>query len=61
MLSTREREVVQLVSLGYADKAIAQRMKIGFTTVRTHLGHAFRKLGVNNRVRLVAGLARQCD
>ena len=59
MLSAREREVVQLASLGHGDKAIAQRMNIGFTTVRTHLGHAFRKLGVTNRVQLVACLARQ--
>jgi len=34
-------------------------MNIGFTTVRTHLGNAFRKLGVTNRVQLVACLARQ--
>jgi len=58
MLSERERQIVQLASLGYGDKAIAQRLGIGFTTVRTHLGHAFRKLGVDNRVQLVACLAR---
>lgn len=57
-LSEREREIVQLASLGYGDKAIAQRLGIGFTTVRTHLSHAFRKLGVDNRVQLVACLAR---
>jgi DNA-binding CsgD family transcriptional regulator len=58
LLSDREREIVQLASLGLGDKVIAQRLGIGFTTVRTHLSHAFRKLGVDNRVQLVACLAR---
>lgn len=51
-LSEREREIVRLAALGHGDKAIAQRLGIGFTTVRTHMGHAFRKLGVDNRVQL---------
>ena len=58
-LSERERDVVQLASLGLRDKAIAQRLGIGFTTVRTHLSHAFRKLGVENRTQLVERLARR--
>ena len=57
-LSERERAIVQLASLGLRDKAIAQRLGIGFTTVRTHLGHAFRKLGVENRTQLVDRVAR---
>ena len=57
-LSARERSIVQLASLGLRDKAIAQRLGIGFTTVRTHLGHAFRKLGVQNRTQLVDQVAR---
>ena len=57
-LSERERAVVQLASIGMRDKAIAQRLGIGFTTVRTHLGHAFRKLGVENRTQLAGKVAR---
>ena len=57
-LSERERAVVQLASIGMRDKAIAQRLGIGFTTVRTHLGHAFRKLGVENRTQLADKVAR---
>jgi DNA-binding CsgD family transcriptional regulator len=57
-LSERERAVVQLVSIGLRDKAIAQRLGIGFTTVRTHLAHAFRKLGVENRTQLADRVAR---
>ena len=58
-LSERERAVVQLVSLGLRDKAIAQRLGIGFTTVRTHLSHAFRKLEVENRTQLVERIGRR--
>jgi DNA-binding CsgD family transcriptional regulator len=57
-LSERERAVVQLASIGLRDKAIAQRLGICFTTVRTHLGHAFRKLGVENRTQLADRVAR---
>lgn len=57
-LSERERAVVQLASIGLRDKAIAQRLGIGFTTVRTHLAHAFRKLGVENRTQLAGKVAR---
>ena len=57
-LSERERAVVQLVSIGMRDKAIAKRLGIGFTTVRTHLAHAFRKLGVENRTQLADRVAR---
>jgi DNA-binding CsgD family transcriptional regulator len=57
LLSGREFEVVQLAAIGWSDKAIARRLEIGFTTVRTHLAHAFRKLGVENRVQLAARAA----
>jgi len=53
-LSARELEVASLAALGHSDKEIARFLDIAFTTVRTHLGHAFRKLGVDNRVQLVA-------
>ncbi len=57
LLSGREAEVARLAAIGWPDKAIARRLGIGFTTVRTHLGHAFRKLGVQNRVQLASCLA----
>jgi DNA-binding CsgD family transcriptional regulator len=58
-LSERELAVVRLASLGLRDKAIAQRLGIGFTTVRSHLGHAFRKLGVANRTQLAERMAHR--
>jgi DNA-binding CsgD family transcriptional regulator len=58
VLTERELAVARLVQIGLRDKAIAQRLGIGFTTVRTHLGNAFRKLGVESRTQLVDRLAR---
>jgi DNA-binding CsgD family transcriptional regulator len=57
-LSERELAVARLASLGLHDKVIAQRLGVAFTTVRTHLGHVFRKLGVSNRTQLVDRLTR---
>lgn len=57
-LTPRELAVVQLASLGLPDKAIAQRLGIGFTTVRTHIGNAFHKLGVDNRAQLAGRMTR---
>lgn len=51
-LTAREHQVARLVACGMPDKAIALRLGISVTTVRTHLDHAFRKLGVCNRVAL---------
>ena len=56
-LSDREWEIVELLAAGLADKEIAQRLRIGFATVRTHVNSLFNKLGVHNRVKL-AGLFR---
>lgn len=55
-LSPREGHVARLVAQGLTDKAIAQRLAISVTTVRTHLDNAFRKLGVANRVMLARRL-----
>jgi len=57
-LSAREREVAELAACGLHDKEIAKRLAISVTTVRTHIDHAFRKLGVYNRVMLSRSLDR---
>lgn len=56
-LSRRERQITLLVGDGCSDKQIAQRLGIGFTTVRTHLSHIFEKLNVDSRVKLACRLA----
>jgi DNA-binding NarL/FixJ family response regulator len=52
-LSARELEVLQLVSAGQSNPEIARSLFIGEATVKTHLLHAFEKLGVGDRTRAV--------
>ena len=52
-LSPRELEVLQLVAQGNSNPAIGRTLYLSETTVKTHLGHVFEKLGVNDRTRAV--------
>lgn len=52
-LSPRELEVLQLVAQGNSNPAIGRTLFLSETTVKTHLGHVFDKLGVNDRTRAV--------
>ncbi|MFJ6172625.1 response regulator [Curtobacterium sp. NPDC092190] len=52
-LSPRELEVLQLVAQGNSNPAIGRTLFVSETTVKTHLGHVFEKLGVNDRTRAV--------
>ena len=51
-LSEREAEVAVLAALGQRNVDIGQSLCIGVDTVKTHLGRAFRKVGVRNRTEL---------
>jgi len=51
-LSRRKREVVRLISRGYSNARIAERLCISEATVRSHLSHLYAKLKVGNRVEL---------
>ncbi len=53
-LSERERDVLALVADGLANKEIARRLYISEATVKTHLVHAFGKLGADSRTSAVA-------
>jgi len=48
-LSSREREVLELLSKGLPDKFIADKLAISRRTVRFHLGHIYDKLHVRSR------------
>jgi DNA-binding NarL/FixJ family response regulator len=48
-LSAREREVLDLVAEGLANKQIARRLGITERTVKVHLGSVFRRIGVTDR------------
>lgn len=51
-LTSREREVLHLVALGLSNRAIADRLFISETTVKTHIHNISGKLKVNNRTSL---------
>jgi two-component system nitrate/nitrite response regulator NarL len=53
MLSPRELEVVHQVGLGKTNKEVARVLDITERTVKAHLGSAFEKLGVRDRLQLV--------
>ncbi len=48
-LSPREREVLDLVSQGMANKQIARALGIAERTVKVHLNSVFRQLNVGDR------------
>ena len=52
-LTAREREVALLVTQGFKNQMIAQRLFISETTVRHHLTSIFSKLHVSERLELV--------
>jgi DNA-binding NarL/FixJ family response regulator len=52
-LSTREEEVLGLLSKGYSNKEIAERLELGVDTVRSHLKHIYEKMHVRSRTEAV--------
>ncbi|MFM7807820.1 MAG: response regulator transcription factor [Planctomycetota bacterium] len=60
-LSPREREVIMLLLRGLTEKEAAGQLSLSPGTVRTHVVHAYEKLGVKRRSELsarVLGLAK---
>jgi two-component system nitrate/nitrite response regulator NarL len=49
-LSPREQEVLQQITRGASNKEIARTLRIAETTVKIHVQHILRKLGVSSRV-----------
>jgi two-component system nitrate/nitrite response regulator NarL len=49
-LSPREREIVRLISRGASNKEIGRELGIAETTVKIHVQHLLRKLGLTSRV-----------
>jgi DNA-binding NarL/FixJ family response regulator len=52
-LSSRELEVLGFVAEGMPNKGIARALSVSESTVKTHLGHIFAKLGVDDRTSAV--------
>jgi DNA-binding NarL/FixJ family response regulator len=58
-LSSRELEVLQLVSEGESNSEIASHLHISQATVKSHLVHIFDKLGVSDRTAAVTAALRR--
>jgi DNA-binding NarL/FixJ family response regulator len=48
-LSSREREVLALISRGYSNREIAEQLVISEKTARTHVSRVLNKLGLSSR------------
>jgi LuxR family maltose regulon positive regulatory protein len=53
-LSEREKEILSLIAEGLSNQEIAARLVISITTVKTHIGNIFNKLGVTSRTQALA-------
>jgi two-component system response regulator DesR len=49
VFSAREKQVLGMVILGFMNQEIAAKLHLTESTVKSHLGSAFRKLGVRSR------------
>ena len=58
-LSEREKDVLRLMALGYSNKEIAARLKVGIKSVDTYKTRFMEKLGLKNRVEVVRYAKRQ--
>jgi DNA-binding NarL/FixJ family response regulator len=53
-LTRRERQVLQLVADGLANRQIGQALYVSEDTVKTHIRHVLSKLGATSRANAVA-------
>lgn len=51
-LTPRELEVVHLVADGLSNPDIADALYVEPCTVRNHLSHAYKSMGISNRIQL---------
>jgi len=52
-LSPREREIVDHLVLGRSNKEMADQLSLSSDTIKAHLQHIFRKIGVSSRLEAV--------
>ena len=58
-LTQRESEVLRQLSLGLTNKEIAQSLKISYETVKEHVQHVLRKIGVTDRTQAAVWAVRR--
>ena len=59
LLTDREREILQLLAEGRANKEVAALLNISPTTVETHRGHILRKLSLHGTADLILYAVRK--
>jgi DNA-binding NarL/FixJ family response regulator len=57
-LSPREIEVLEMISRGFTNPQIADRLNVSVHAVKFHLASVYRKLGVANRTEAAVALLR---
>lgn len=58
-LTKRESEVLNQLALGLSNKEIAQALNISYETVKEHVQHVLRKLGVSDRTQAAVWAVRK--
>ena len=58
-LTAREREVVELISDGFSNKDIAEKLFISTFTVKSHVHNILEKLTLNSRLEIAAFIRRE--
>jgi DNA-binding NarL/FixJ family response regulator len=58
-LTKREREVLKQVARGLTNKEIGQTLGISYETVKEHVQHVLRKLGVSDRTQAAVWAVRK--
>jgi DNA-binding NarL/FixJ family response regulator len=57
LLSEREREVADLLAMGFTNRAIARHLNVSSATVSSHVAHILSKLGFRSRAQVAAWVA----
>jgi DNA-binding NarL/FixJ family response regulator len=58
-LTKRESEVLKQLALGLTNKEIAQSLGISYETVKEHVQHILRKIGVSDRTQAAVWAVRK--
>lgn len=59
LLTQRESEVLQQLAGGLTNKQIAEKLHISYETVKEHVQHVFRKIGVTDRTQAAVWAVRK--
>lgn len=53
-LTNQEQKVLKLLVEGLSNREIAEKLCLSIHTIKTHIEHIYKKLGVSNRVQVAA-------